>query len=334
MKKEYLKYIIPIIAILIIIVIIVIVYNKKYSMPKEFYDSDIETSKEVTKENSRVVQKINTLEFDEVRTCLSSYFRDYIGTNSANITSDDMMEYTAEQYKDRAFGKLSQDYISKNSVLKENLVCDENITSYNVDILSIYSVTDNTDLVDENFSSVELYIVKGIFRNMDTKVGTDFTMLIALDTATKAFEIWPSDYVEMEKFEELTAGDTIDVDFEVPTTIEATEYNKFSNFSVSVDDICRYQFNTIIDLIMYDPEKAYSLLSEKGKSAYSSVSELESFREENRSSLAIARYSSNVQKLENGILTIDCYSSNYDYKISIIFDEFSSFTYSIEKIEE
>ena len=333
MNKKYLKYIIPIIIIIAIIIIIVIVYNiNKYSMPEEFYDSDIEISKDLAKKNSRIIQKINSLEFDQVRTCLNSYFQDFVGTNPSNIISDEMKVYTSEQYLDRIWGKLSQDYITKNSASKENLVCNENITSYNIDILTIYSVNDNTDLVEENFSSVKLYIVKGIFRNMDTKVGTDFTMLLALDNATKAFEIWPADYVDVEKFNSLNIGDTID--FDIPDIIEATEYNKFSNFSVSVDDICRYQFNTIIDLILYDTEKAYNLLSENGKNMYPSVADLESFRDINRSSLAIARYSSNIQKLENGVLTIDCYSSNYDYKISIIFDEFSSFTYSIEKIEE
>lgn len=332
MKKKYLKYIILFsIFILILIIIISIINHNKYSMPKEFYDSDIEISKDLAKEQSKIIQKINTIEFDQVRTCLNSYFQDFVGTNPSNIISDEMKIYTADQYKERIFAKLSQDYITKNSYSKEKLVCNEKITSYNVDILSIYSVNDNTDLVEENFSSVKLYIVKGIFRNMDTKTGKDFTMLIALDNSTKAFEIWPSDYVEMSKFESLKVGDTID--FSIPKTIEATDYNKFSNFSVSVDDICRYQFNTIIDLILYDTSKAYSLLSEKGRSTYPTISDLEKFRDDNKNSLAITRYSSNVQKLENGVLTIDCYNSSYNYKISIIFDEFSSFTYSIEKIE-
>ncbi len=331
MKKKYLKYIV-LLVILLIILIIVIINHNKYAMPKELYDSDIEITKELMQKDSRIVQKISTVEFDQVRTCLNSYFQDFVGTNSSNITSDEMNIYTSEQYLDRVYGKLSQDYIVKNSVTKEKMICNENIPSYNVDILSIYSVNDNTDLEGENFSSVELYIVKGIFRNMDTKVGSDFTMLIALDNATRAFEIWPSDYVEISKVESLNVGDTID--FSIPKSIEATEYNKFSTFSVSVDDICRYQFNTIIDLILYDTEKAYSLLSDNGKNAYPSITDLENFRDENRNSLAISRYSSNVQKLENGVLTIDCYSSSYEYKISIIFDEFSSFKYSIEKIEE
>lgn len=331
MKKKYLKYIIPLVVVVIILIIIAII-NKKYSMPKEFYDSDIEISKEKIKEQSRIIQKINTVEFDQVRTCLNSYFQNYIGTNPSNITSDEMKIYTSEQYKDMIWGKLSQDYIDKNFASKEKLTCNENINSYYVDILSIYSVNDNSDLTEENFSSVKLYIVKGIFRNMDTKLGNDFTMLIALDNATKAFEIWPSDYIDMSKFEHLNVGDTID--FTIPDTIEATAYNKFSTFSVSTDDICRYQFNTIIDLILYDTEKAYSLLSEKGKERYSSFTDLQNFRDENKNSLAITKYSSNIQKLENGVLTIDCYSSSYNYKISIVFDEFSSFTYCIEKIDK
>lgn len=332
MEKKYLKYIILLGILLIIIIIVAIINHNKYSMPKEFYDSDIEISKGLVKEQSRIIQKINTVEFDQVRTCLNSYFQDFVGTNPSNITSDEMSIYTSEEYKNRVFGKLSQDYITKNSVSKEKFIFSENVSSYNVDILTIYSVNDNNDLEGENFSSVKLYIVKGIFRNMDTKVGSDFTMLIALDNATKAFEIWPSDFVEMSKFESLKVGETID--FSIPKTIEATDYNKFSNFSVSVDDICRYQFNTIIDLILYDTDRAYTLLSEKGKNNFPSISDLENFRDANKTSLAITKYSSNVQKLENGVLTIDCYSSSYEYKISIIFDEFSSFTYSIEKIEE
>lgn len=332
MNKKYLKYIILFIAVIVVVIITVIIHHNKYSMPKEFYDSDIEISKDLAKQQSRIIQKVNTVEFDQVRTCINSYFQDFIGTNPSNITSEEMSMYTSEEYQDRVFGKLSQDYIEKKSVSKEKFVFNENVNSYNIDILTIYSVNDNDDLEGENFSSIKLYIVKGIFRNMDTKIGTDFTMLIALDNATRAFEVWPSGFDEMSKFEALKVGDTID--FNIPKKIEATEYNKFSNFSVSVDDICRYQFNTIIDLILYDTDRAYNLLSEKGKNNYPSISDLENFRDANKTSLAITKYSSNVQKVENGVLTIDCYSSSYEYKISIIFDEFSSFTYSIEKIEE
>ena len=115
MKKKYLKYIILLsIFILILIIIISIINHNKYSMPKEFYDSDIEISKDLAKEQSKIIQKINTIEFDQVRTCLNSYFQDFVGTNPSNIISDEMKIYTADQYKERIFAKLSQDYITKN----------------------------------------------------------------------------------------------------------------------------------------------------------------------------------------------------------------------------
>ena len=101
----------------------------------------------------------------------------------------------------------------------------------------------------------------------------------------------------------------------------------------SMDDLGRLEFNTIVDLMLYDTEEAYSLLSQDGKSEYASLSQLKDFVIENKSELAIMNYSSSTMELKDSNLILKCYDSNYKYKITINFDEFSTFSFSIEKIK-
>jgi len=156
-------------------------------------------------------------------------------------------------------------------------------------------------------------------------------MALAVDNVNRNYILWPSDYEEITKYTKFKVDDI--VDFEIPKEIEGNEYNKFSTNYTAIDDLARMEYNTVVDLLLYDTDKAFELLSENGKGIYASVSELAAFRDENRSNLYLANYAQNIFSLNNGVLKLDCYDSDNKYKISIEFDGFSSFTYSIEKIK-
>lgn len=324
------KYIIVAAIILIIIVIIIIVIknrNKNYVSHDELKDEGLE----YVINNNNIITKITDFSnIGTIKTCLQIYYQSFIMTNPENIKYATIIDGDSEYYQTKLYNILSEDYKQKNSINKSDLKYDEVVTDFNVEILSMYKVSKYEE--DYNtFGNVDAYIVKGIFRNLDDKSSDKFTMLLALDNVNRNFEIWPSDFVNISEYENLKPGDS--ASFEIPNAIPENEYNKFSTGYTSMDDLGRLEFNTVVDLMLYDTEEAYSLLSQDGKSKYASLSQLKEFVTENKSELSIMNYSSNTMELKDSNLILKCYDSNYKYKITINFDEFSTFNFSIEKIK-
>lgn len=328
-KKKY--FIIASVVVLIILIAIIIVNNnrkKGATHSDELKDEMID----YVVENNKVLRKISDFSnLGSIKTCVQIYYQSLILTNQENNEYALMSEGDSEYYKNKLYNILSDDYIEKNKITKDSLHYDKLVKDFYVEILSLYKVSEFEGDEYSSFGNVDLYIVNGIMRNEGDKSSEAFSMALATDNVNRTFKVWPSDYVEISKYTDLKAGDK--VDFEIPKEIEANDYNKFSTNFTSNDDLARMEFNTVVDLIAYDTEKAYELLSETGKAAFGSLSELEQFRDENKSKLLTMSYDTNTLKVEDGVLTLDCYDSSYTFKISIVFDEFSSFTYSIEKIK-
>ncbi len=330
MNKNNKKYIIVAAVILIIIVIIIIVIknkNKNYVSYDELKDEGLE----YVINNNNIITKITDFSnIGTIKTCLQIYYQSFIMTNPENIKYATIIDGDSEYYQNKLYNILSEDYKQKNSINKADLKYDKVITDFNVEILSMYKVSKYEEDYND-FGNVDAYIVKGIFRNLDDKSSKKFTILIALDNINRNFEIWPSDFTNISEYENLKPGDS--ASFEIPNSIPENEYNKFSTGYTSMDDLGRLEFNTIVDLMLYDTEEAYSLLSQDGKSEYASLSQLKDFVIENKSELAIMNYSSSTMELKDSNLILKCYDSNYKYKITINFDEFSTFSFSIEKIK-
>lgn len=326
-KMIFIIIIVAIVAIVLLEVIIGVIRKNSINHPDEPITD--ETINDIETKNCVV----NTIEdfsnFETIRNCIYTYYQSYVYTNSANVNPDEDGNST-QYYKDRLYGLLAKEYIEKNSITKDSIVCNKTITNFDVDILELYQVSKYNESV-EDYGMTTLYIVEGVFRNTADKSFEKFNMALLVDNINMTYEIYPSDYVDIAKYTTLKEGDKIE--FTIPTSVEKNEYNKFSIYSTSLDDYARYNFRVIRNLLLYNTDIAFEHLTEDGKASYASVGDLTNFVNENRSSLATMNYSSNAMNVKDGVLSLDCYDSNYKYKVSMTFNGYSTFKYSIEKVK-
>lgn len=330
-NKKRLVILIVIVAIIAILLLELLVNAIRRNSFKEPNEPTTEEAINDMEERNCIVNTVEDFSnFETIRNCIYTYYQSYVYTNSENIDTDIAGDTGPDYYQNRLYGLLSKEYIDKNNITKDSIVCDKVMTGFDVDILSIYQVGHYEESY-EDFGMSTLYIVGGLFRNLTDKSTENFSMALVVDNINMTYEIFPSDYVDISKYTSLKEGDRIE--FDIPNSVEANEYNKFSIYSTSLEDYARYNFKVIKNMLMYNPDIAFEYLSDEGKTNFGSADNLSTFINDNRSTIAPMNYSSNVMDVADGILTLNCYDSNYRYKVAITFNGYSTFKYSIEKIK-
>jgi hypothetical protein len=84
--------------------------------------------------------------------------------------------------------------------------------------------------------------------------------------------------------------------------------------------------------MLYDTDKAYSLLTDEMKEKYNSLSEFENYINENKSDIFSLIYGSyKLKSGEDGAIFV-IYNANSTVCITVYFDGFSNFKYDIKKL--
>lgn len=338
MKKSlFTKIIIGLIIIIIIIVFGIIVFG---NIDRDEPDEVSPLVEDFINETKGKLVKIDNLtDLYMVKTCIQKFYENlcainYVelyNSNNIEISSNTAIQMTEEGNRNKEYFQnvtyqfLSKEYINKNGITKDNisLYNVKNFENVTIEIYSLYYVS--------QYENVYAYFANGIIRDSENNDGNNFNYIVVVDKSDNSFEIYLDNYIDNSDFSKLTEGE--EINFKIPNSVENREYNTFSYISVKYDQAVQDTFYCIRRLLLYDSEKAYSLLADQMKERYTDYSEFKKFIEENENDIFSLKYGSyKLKSGENGAIFV-IYNSDNSMSITVNFDGFSSFKFSIENLK-
>lgn len=346
MKK--IKTSIAIISIIIIIILITLGIlnsnqrNKESKMLQQGVDNKIvnetthiemETGEEGQKTANTVSTEIDTLDYMNIEKCISSFLSianrnntAYFGSNGNKTTSD-------EEISSLILDLLSEKYINKNGINKNN------VNQY------IYNINENTFYVPIKVnkfygdSQVNSFVVEGLIENQSYKNITESKMILNLDITNNTFSV---EILNNQQDINKIKPDKIN-------SIEKRDINTYDNAKNTEQEIIKEILKQYKRTILGYPEIFYNnyLNKEYSNKKFANLNEFKSYIEKNRSliqQINVEKYkliSNNKNKAyslidQYGNIFIIEYNSIIDYKIYLdnYTVELDTFKENYEKSED
>ena len=337
MKKISIKKIILVVIFVLILIIssIIIIKNTK----KDKIDEVSPIVEQYKNENKGKLTKVdNLVDLYMVKNCIQKFYENLCAINyvdsydSNNIESStntaiqiiDENNRNREYFQNVAYQCLASKYVEKTNINKENIATlnSKNFENIIVELYDVHSMS--------KFENTYAFFTNGIIRSSETNEGIDFNYIVVIDTANKTFEIYLDDYLEDNDFSNLNEGD--EIDFELPNSVENRNYNTYGNVAVKYDKIVLDTFYNIRRLMLYDVDKAYSLLSDDIKQEFLTINDFEKFIDENKEEIFSLQFGSYKLKASDEGAAFVIYNSENTFRINVYFDSFSKYTFNIEKL--
>ena len=250
MKKLKISIFIVIVLIIILIITFILIKNREEDLQ---YDANSimedRESMGIGEFSEEYLQKIDITELMQVNGCVEK-FLEAININSSiyygKDDNDEMVKVVDNsQIYSRAKDFLSEDYIDVNNI-DEN-----NITDYIqfVEIEQQYTILDIKKITDINPFQ---YVTYGIITQNDKFYQYKY-FLITIDSANSIFAIEPLESI----------NDISEVKGNQEIEIEKNFNNNIPIISMTAEDVSKYYFDTMKNILLYDKEHAYGYLDEE-----------------------------------------------------------------------
>lgn len=335
-KSMITRIIVGIIISILLIVMVVLLVNILTGDKPDETSPYIEQQRNETK--GKLVKVNNITDLYIAKTCIQKYLENYsaisavgsisgeenINTNNTAIQIADPSERNKEHFTNSTISMLGNDYINKKGITKDNINREDFIlNNLSIEIYNLYYLT--------NYENTAAYFANGIARDVDNNKNIEFNYIVVVDNVQHTFELYLDDYIEENNFLNLVEGS--EVEFNLPESVENREFNTYSIISVKYEAVAQDMFHIIRRILLYDTEKAYSLLNDEMKDRFPTFESFESFLKEYNSKIFGLTYGGYKLKTHgDGESAFAIYNSDNTICITIYFDGFSSFKYSITGI--
>lgn len=281
MKKIKILIISIIILILIIGVILMIFKNKNNNINENFANN-VEVVSEKSEDNR---SDITTTNYYIIQKCISQYLGIINKNNPAYYRVNDNGEnvkFVNEDYiKGRIYDLLSENYINKNNITKNNVYSYvENITE-NVNFCMLDAKVIKNDNINQ-------YIIYGFIESAENEFITNKYYIINLDENNNIFSVEPIS----KKYDNLN---DISVD---NVKIEKNENNKIPTVKINSETQCKNYLTEFKRMMLSNQEVAYEYLDKDYREKrFGNLNQFKNYINKNKDelkSLSVSEYLVNV----------------------------------------
>lgn len=274
--------IISIIILILIIGVILMVFNNKNNNINENFANNVEVVSEKSEDNR---SDITTTNYYIIQKCISQYLGIINKNNPAYYRVNDNGEnvkFVNEDYiKGRIYDLLSENYINKNNITKNNVYSYvENITE-NVNFCMLDAKVIKNDNINQ-------YIIYGFIESAENEFITNKYYIINLDENNNIFSVEPIS----KKYDNLN---DISVD---NVKIEKNENNKIPTVKINSETQCKNYLTEFKRMMLSNQEVAYEYLDKDYREKrFGNLNQFKNYINKNKDelkSLSISEYLVNV----------------------------------------
>lgn len=274
--------IISIIILILIIGVILMVFNNKNNNINENFANNVEVVSEKSEDNR---SDITTTNYYIIQKCISQYLGIINKNNPAYYRVNDNGEnvkFVNEDYiKGRIYDLLSENYINKNNITKNNVYSYvENITE-NVNFCMLDAKVIKNDNINQ-------YIIYGFIESAENEFITNKYYIINLDENNNIFSVEPIS----KKYDNLN---DISVD---NVKIEKNENNKIPTVKINSETQCKNYLTEFKRMMLSNQEVAYEYLDKDYREKrFGNLNQFKNYINNNKDelkSLSVSEYLVNV----------------------------------------
>lgn len=274
--------IISIIILILIIGVILMVFNNKNNNINENFANNVEVVSEKSEDNR---SDITTTNYYIIQKCISQYLGIINKNNPAYYRVNDNGEnvkFVNEDYiKGRIYDLLSENYINKNNITKNNVYSYvENITEY-----VNFCMLDAKVIKNDNINQ---YIIYGFIESAENEFITNKYYIINLDENNNIFSVEPIS----KKYDNLN---DISVD---NVKIEKNENNKIPTVKINSETQCKNYLTEFKRMMLSNQEVAYEYLDKDYREKrFGNLNQFKNYINNNKDelkSLSVSEYLVNV----------------------------------------
>ena len=274
--------IISIIILILIIGVILMVFNNKNNNINENFANNVEVVSEKSEDNR---SDITTTNYYIIQKCISQYLGIINKNNPAYYRVNDNGEnvkFVKEDYiKGRIYDLLSENYINKNNITKNNVYSYvENITE-NVNFCMLDAKVIKNDNINQ-------YIIYGFIESAENEFITNKYYIINLDENNNIFSVEPIS----KKYDNLN---DISVD---NVKIEKNENNKIPTVKINSETQCKNYLTEFKRMMLSNQEVAYEYLDKDYREKrFGNLNQFKNYINKNKDelkSLSVSEYLVNV----------------------------------------
>lgn len=274
--------IISIIILILIIGVILMVFNNKNNNINENFANNVEVVSEKSEDNR---SDITTTNYYIIQKCISQYLGIINKNNPAYYRVNDNGEnvkFVNEDYiRGRIYDLLSENYINKNNITKNNVYSYvENITE-NVNFCMLDAKVIKNDNINQ-------YIIYGFIESAENEFITNKYYIINLDENNNIFSVEPIS----KKYDNLN---DISVD---NVKIEKNENNKIPTVKINSETQCKNYLTEFKRMMLSNQEVAYEYLDKDYREKrFGNLNQFKNYINKNKDelkSLSISEYLVNV----------------------------------------
>ena len=315
------KALMSIVIILILATVIwgCLFFNKKNDINQSNHNvtiDDITTLEEGWKKNQ--VYKLESItDFYTIRNIINKYYSYYYSLYDENS------ELTKSEILNNLYSILDKKYIEKYNLTLDNIESKFPIKVNEVDVNleKVLYITNNDNMF--------VYFVCGNVRDTRTNEYSDFNMIVSLDVINKTFSIMLQDYYDEMNYCNINEGEIINYNFSYH--IEVNAVNKYKPHEYSFKEYVNDMFEEIRKYIIYNPEKAYSLLNKNN--IFSSYNEFKEFIEDNYREIFIMTLDSYVLEYKDDSVIYNCKEKYNNFNVLIYANNPCDITFNILKLK-
>lgn len=274
--------IISIIILILIIGVILMVFKNKNNNINENFANNVEVVSEKSEDNR---SDITTTNYYIIQKCISQYLGIINKNNPAYYRVNDNGEnvkFVNEDYiKGRIYDLLSENYINKNNITKNNVYSYvENITE-NVNFCMLDAKVIKNDNINQ-------YIIYGFIESAENEFITNKYYIINLDENNNIFSVEPIS----KKYDNLN---DISVD---NVKIEKNENNKIPTVKINSETQCKNYLTEFKRMMLSNQEVAYEYLDKDYREKrFGNLNQFKNYINKNKDelkSLSVSEYLVNV----------------------------------------
>lgn len=274
--------IISIIILILIIGVILMVFNNKNNNINENFANNVEVVSEKSEDNR---SDITTTNYYIIQKCISQYLGIINKNNPAYYRVNDNGEnvkFVNEDYiRGRIYDLLSENYINKNNITKNNVYSYvENITE-NVNFCMLDAKVIKNDNINQ-------YIIYGFIESAENEFITNKYYIINLDENNNIFSVEPIS----KKYDNLN---DISVD---NVKIEKNENNKIPTVKINSETQCKNYLTEFKRMMLSNQEVAYEYLDKDYREKrFGNLNQFKNYINKNKDelkSLSVSEYLVNV----------------------------------------
>lgn len=251
MKKIKTLIISIIILILIIGIVLLIINKKNKNEGNKIYSNNVEVVSETSEDNR---SDITTTSYYTIQKCISQYFEVLNKNNTAYYTVNEKGENVKsvgdDYIKGRIYDLLSENYINKNNITKNNVYSYVDNVTENVS----FNIID-AKLIENNKNNQ--YIVYGFMtQTLKNKFIANKYYIINIDEKNNVFSVEPI----LKKYNNINEISNIE-----DVEITKNNNNKIPSIKINSEVQCKNYLTTFKRMMLSNPEVAYEYLDNEYK---------------------------------------------------------------------